>query len=556
MEELLHSILLDKWKIYLTGSSEERKLWLKKHLLKSATDLFSAKVLNQIQIMFAPRREVKAIVGNQFPEALAKFLGVPEMAHDKGVRKFNKLIIKEVIERIQFYIKVVSEGKICRSGSIDELRSKSERQLSCSHLSSKKPSWRAKGKAGIYAKYRRRRYDWFKEGIPKLETIPEATEMEEKMAEAEWFGHSGQEDTEESLKDVCDNSEEIPSRKASGIEKQPSQIGLQICDPSKSEENGTQDLNLEDKDSKEYVRSVVGLVMLQALKSSDTGCDTEVFDDLLGSTFEKVWSRVRGKKITFRIAFFKKYVQKVFSKLCKAISCTAKKALSFLVMKVQQAEEAFLSCFEKQLLKKCTLIERCYKFVGNVCCKMKSWMGCSDLLDSNSQETEEMEVGDAPIKKVFPLESDEAGQTVSSAPAGSLHIPKAITSEKSPACPRAASSSEEQQEGAKGEIKTALKALVKGVMDKMLEQSRLSFQSEHIQAACDMLSQQIWTEVLDKNIKLSSGKIVHHHEVIFRDILTKWTSEDMIQEDLKKPLTNDFKSCVIEHLQRLAETPC
>ncbi|PWA32869.1 hypothetical protein CCH79_00016421 [Gambusia affinis] len=207
----------------------------------------------------------------------------------------------------------------------------------------------------------------------------------------------------------------------------------QACGQSQfttAEKKSTQDLSSENQPSKAYVSQIIGLVLCQALESSDKICHSDVFQDIFKWTLEKVWDQVQGKEIQFR----------------------------------------------------------------------------------------------------------SRGKSKAAITRSSTDIPE-IT-----ACSRATGRSEKHPEetpGAENEIKMALQTLVKVLVSKMIEESACSFQAKHVDEFCDMMSQEIWNDVQDKDVKLSLGRIEELSQAIFRDIFEKSAGdggEEVIQSS-HRPLS-------------------
>lgn len=572
LEELLQSILQKHWMKFLSSDSKRQKAWLRKHLLVGATDLFSALVLNKVQWTSITLKVVKAIVGNRLSEALEKFLGIPGMVDSKAVKKLEKLVVKEVIKRIQSFTNTVNvkKGSLVKR-SIHKLFNRIDQtdqqrpKIPCLI----KPIIKVTGKYGVFKKYRGGS-PWFKQGIPELPTIVEVSQKEEMLAELKYFGYTIQGDTGEFVKMLTDSGKAHYYERSLlsndfDVQEQPSYGGVQISgtecsyehnrfksendqagDQSQfttAEKKSTQDLSSEDQSSKAYVSQIIGLVLCRALKSSDKICHSDVFRDIFKWTLEKVWDRVQGKQIQFRSRVRKKYIKKIFWSLCNAMFCTDKDALCLLVMKIPEFEESILSCFEKYLSKRVSKVERCQEFIRDLYRKIKCWSH-SDLLESSSMES--IVIDGEGFQMEFLQGKSEAAITRSS-----TDIPEI------PACPGATGGSEKHPEetpGAENEIKTALQTLVKGLVSKMIEESACSFQAKHVDGFCDVMSQEIWNAIRDKDIKLSLGRIEELSEAIFRDIFEKTTGENMNLGDSDKPLTSFFRSCVIEDLKRPVET--
>ncbi|MEQ2284698.1 hypothetical protein AMECASPLE_024236 [Ameca splendens] len=215
MEKLLYSIPRDKWDDFVAGSAAIQKIWLKEHLLLDSTNFFSALVLSKVQSLPVTRKDVKAIVGNQLPEALAKVLGSTEICDLEPIKMFNKLVIREVASKIQSSTNQDSMKKqslVRRSmdklfHAVDQVRVQGHQTAVDNGTKAKigkqekvpstkaaphtlrAPRRKAKGASAIYNKYRGGK-QWLKEGVPKLPTIPEATQMEEMLAEINYFGYS------------------------------------------------------------------------------------------------------------------------------------------------------------------------------------------------------------------------------------------------------------------------------------------------------------------------------------------------------------------------------
>ncbi|XP_047229014.1 uncharacterized protein LOC124872743 isoform X1 [Girardinichthys multiradiatus] len=215
MEKLLYSIPKDKWDDFVAGSAAIQKIWLKEHLLLDSTDFFSALVLSKVQSLPVTRKDVKAIVGNQLPEALAKVLRSTEICDLEPIKMFNKLVIREVASKIQSSTNQDSmkkQSQVRRSmdklfHAVDQVRvlghqtavdngtkakiCKQENVPSTNAAphTLRAPRRKAKGAPAIYNKYHGGK-QWLKEGVPKLPTIPEATQMEEMLAEINHFGYN------------------------------------------------------------------------------------------------------------------------------------------------------------------------------------------------------------------------------------------------------------------------------------------------------------------------------------------------------------------------------
>ncbi|XP_043969829.1 uncharacterized protein LOC122829382 isoform X2 [Gambusia affinis] len=544
LEELFKSVSEKQWRKFLSSDTKKQRAWLRKHLLVCATDLFSALVLNKVQWRSITLKVVKAIVGNRLSEALAKFLDIPEMVDSKAVKMLEKLVVKEVIKRIQPSTDTVNVKKgsfvkrsihrlFYRIDQIDQQRPKISGLI--------KPIIKVTGKHGVFKKYRGGS-SWFKKGIPELPTIVEVSQKEEMLAELSYFGYTIQGDTKEFAKMLTDSGkahyyERSLLSNEFDFQEQLSHGGDQIFESScehnsfnsendqacgqsqftTAEKKSTQDLSSENQPSKAYVSQIIGLVLCQALESSDKICHSDVFQDIFKWTLEKVWDQVQGKEIQFRSRVRKKYIKRIFLRLCNAIFCTDKDALCLLVMKIPEFEETIVSCFEKYLLKRVSKVERCHDFLSDLYRKIKCWSR-ADLVESSNMESIVIDGEDFQINFL-------QGKSKAAITRSSTDIPE-IT-----ACSRATGRSEKHPEetpGAENEIKMALQTLV-----KVLE---------------------IWNDVQDKDVKLSLGRIEELSQAIFRDIFEKSAGQSMNLGELDKPLTSFFRSCVIEDLKRPVET--